>query len=127
MGKFAPETLTSWTVDRPPRDAELWIELYGHRAVLGNFPGSKLYLLLQSAIQAAGGRAGRQVQGSLVPLSLSPPVLCALPNEPVSSRFRRYRMQSGIIFGRLRFHVVKGLRFVYEPRRGRQHPKAIAS
>src|SRR6202034_812344 len=40
MGEFAPESLISWTVDRLPRSVQLWVEIYGHRAVFGSFPGS---------------------------------------------------------------------------------------
>ncbi len=38
---FAPKALTGWTVDRLPPFAQLWINLYGRRVVLDNFPGSK--------------------------------------------------------------------------------------
>ena len=51
MGDFAPEALTRWTVDSLPASVRLWIQMYGHRAVLGSFPGNKLYLLLHRELE----------------------------------------------------------------------------
>lgn len=127
MGDFAPEALTSWTVTRLPQNAKLWIELYGHRAVLESFPGSKLYLLMPSLIEAAGGSPSQNVRRKLLPLCVPPPAIRAVPNEPIPRRIHRYRMQFAIIVSRLRFHVVEGLRFGYERRHWRQHLKEIAS
>ena len=127
MGQFAPEALTSWTVDRLPGSARRWVELYGCRAALGSYPGSKLYLFLQSAVEAAGGPGGRRVRQSLIPLRLPPPAIRASPNELFSQRCRRYRMQLGVIFGRLHFHVWEGLRYVCERRRWHRSLEGIAS
>ncbi len=127
MGEFAPEALTSWTVDRLPGSARRWVELYCCRAALGSFPGSKLYIFLQSAVEAAGGPRGRRVRQSLIPLWLPPPAIRASPNEPFLQRCRRYRMQLGVIFGRLRFHVWEGLRYVCERRRWHRSLEGIAS
>jgi hypothetical protein len=123
MGEFAPESLTSWTVDRLPRSMRLWVETYGRRAALGSFPGSKLYLLLQPEIEAAGLSSKRSIRQSLIPSGLPPPVIRATPNETFSTRFGRYRMQLSLIFGRLRFHLVEGARFVLESHRWRRRLK----
>jgi Uncharacterised nucleotidyltransferase len=112
--EFAPEFLTSWTVDRLPRSVQLWVETYGHQTVLGSFPGSKLYLLLQREVEASGLSSKRTVRQSLIPSGLPPPVIRASPNETFSFRLGRYRMQLSLIFGRLRFHLVEGGRFVWE-------------
>jgi hypothetical protein len=120
MGEFAPDSLTSWTVDRLPRSVQLWTETYGRRAVLGSFPGSKLYLLLQREIEASGLSSKRSIRQSLIPSGLPPPVIRATPNETFATRFGRYRMQLNLIFGRLRFHLVEGARFVLESHRWRR-------
>ena len=116
-GEFAPEALTSWTVDCLPRPARLWVETYGHRAVLENYPGSKLYLLLQSALQEQYSPLDRPVWRFIVPLRLPPPSIRALPNETLSRRLSRYRMRIGFLLGRVRFCTVEGLRFMWESRR----------
>jgi hypothetical protein len=114
MGDFAPEALKAWTVLRLPRPARLWCQMYGDQAVLGSFPGSKLYLLLQKELEGKGIPSKRSVQQSLLPSRLPPPVIRAFPNEKYSVRLSRYRMQIGLIFQRLRFHLVEGLRYAWE-------------
>jgi hypothetical protein len=120
MGDFAPEGLTNWTVRRLPASARLWVELYGHRAVIGRFPGSKLYLLLQQELEAAGVPARRSLRQALLPSRLPPPVIRAFPNESLSVRLGRYRMQIHFVLSRLRFHIVEGIRYRWELRRWRR-------
>ena len=120
MGEFAPEALSEWSVRHLPQDVRLWAQMYGNRAVLESFPGSKLYLLLQSAVEEAGVPAKRPVRHSLIPSRLPPPTIKAAPSEPLLTRFSRYRMQLGFILHRLRFHVVEGLRYLWELYRWRR-------
>lgn len=125
MGIFAPEALTSWTVQRLPRPALLWIEIYGHNAVFKTFPGNKRYLLLQRELEAAGVPAKRSLQRALLPLRLPPPVIRASTNESPLLRIRRYRLQVKHIFFRLRFHIVEGIRYSWESRRWQQKIKRV--
>jgi hypothetical protein len=117
MGDFAPTALTCWTVDRVPAAACLWVELYGHRSVLDSFPGTKLYLLLQQAMEQAGVSAKRPVRQALLPRRLPPAIAHGVAGESVSMRSRRYRKQFFYTLSRLRFHVVEGLRYLYESAR----------
>jgi hypothetical protein len=119
MGDFAPEALTNWTVRRLPASARLWVEIYGSRAVVGNFPGSKLYLLLQRELEAAGVPAKRSLRQSLLPSRLPPPVIRAFPNERFSARLGRYRTQIQFVLFRLHFHIREGVRYRWELRRWR--------
>jgi Uncharacterised nucleotidyltransferase len=121
MGEFAPEALIRFTVRRLPPAAKLWIELYGRRAVLQNFPGSKLYLLLQRELESAGVPAKRSLRQALFPSRLPPSLIQASGSESVTLRLRRYRLQLHHIFSRLRFHIVEGLRYIAESYRWRQH------
>ena len=120
MGDFAPEALRDWTVECLPRSARLWVERYGRRAVLGSHPGSKLYLLLQKELEAAGVPAKRSLRQILLPVRLPPPVIRAFPNETLGVRLRRHRAQLRHILSRLRFHIVEGLRFAWESHRWRR-------
>jgi hypothetical protein len=90
------------------------------RAVFGSNPGSKLYLLLQRELEAAGVPAKRPIRQILLPVRLPPPVIRAFPNETLEVRLGRYRMQLYFILLRLRFHVVEGLRYAWESHRWRQ-------
>ena len=120
MGEFAPDVLRSWTVDRLASPVRLWVETYGRRAVLGSYPGTKLYLLLQRELESTGIAAHQSVRRALVPLRLPPPVIRAFPNESLSIRVRRYYMHLQLIAARLRFHVVEGIRIAVESLRWRR-------
>jgi hypothetical protein len=121
MGDFAPEALTNWTVDRVPRFVTLWIDLYGRRVVFDNFPGSKLYLLLQNELESAGVPVKRSLGQALLPRRLPPAVIRASDRETVPARVGRYRLQLSFILGRLRFHIVEGVRYTWESYRWRQN------
>jgi hypothetical protein len=120
MGAFAPATLTSWSVNRLSRPVQLWVESYGHRIVLGSYPGSKFYLLLQRELEGSGARGKRSLRQALLPYRFPPPVIRAFPNETLGIRIRRYYTQFEFILSRLRFHFVEGIRFGLESRRWRR-------
>jgi hypothetical protein len=125
-GGFAPEALTSWTVDCLPRRVRLWVTMYGRQNVFGSFPGSKLYLLLQSELEAGGVQAKRSLRRSLLPSGLPPLVIRPFPNESLSVRLSRYRMQLSLILSRSRFHLMEGTRFAWEWRRWRRLLERVA-
>ncbi len=126
MGEFAPEELTDWTVRSLPASAHLWCQMHGHLAVLGSFPGNKLYLLLQGALENQGIPLKRSIRKSLLPSRLPPPIIRAFPNETISIRLRRYRMQLNFILQRLRFHFVEGLRYAWELHQWRRNLNRLA-
>jgi hypothetical protein len=125
MGEFAPEAFTSWTVDRLPATARLWVELYGHRIVLGSLNGTKLYLLLQREMEGAGIPAGRSLRQALLPYRLPPVVTHAAPGETLPMRIQRHRAQLHFIWFRLRFHFVEGLRYLRESARWRRRIEGL--
>jgi hypothetical protein len=120
MSDCAPDAFTCWTVNRLPAAVRLWVEVYGHRSVLGDFPGSKIYLLLQRELEIAGVVPKRSARQILLPLKLPPPIAIAPEDESLSERFRRYRGQCKFVFLRLRFHSVEGLRYLVERMRWRR-------
>jgi hypothetical protein len=117
MGDFAPYTLTCWTVDCLPEAARLWVDLYGERSVLGNHPGSKLYLLLEREMEAAGVQSRRPLRQALLPMGLPPAIELATPDETLERRLGRYGRQLRFIWFRLRFHTVEGIRYLGESAR----------
>ena len=125
MGDFAPKALTSWTVCTLSRSVRLWIQVYGQRAVLGIYPGTKLYLLLQRELAAAGVPAKRPIRQALLPSRLPPPVIRPFEHEALPVRLGRYHMQLKLILVRLRFHVVEGLRFLFESYRWRRLVRVV--
>lgn len=121
MGDFAPEALSNWTVNCVPQAAKLWIDMYGRRVVFDQFPGSKLYLLLQNELHAAGIPSKRSLRQALLPRRLPPAIIRASARESLSARIGRYRLQASFILGRLRFHIVEGARYSWESYRWRQN------
>jgi Uncharacterised nucleotidyltransferase len=119
MGEFAPDDLTSWTVCRVPKPMRLWVELYGRRAVFGSIPGSKLYILLQNGLEQ-DSRARLSVRRKLFPMRLPLPIIRPFPNETLTFRLSRYRMQLQHCSSRLRFHVIEGIRYAWHAYRWRQ-------
>lgn len=127
MGSFAPDALTCWTVDRLPAEVRLWVAMYGHRVVFSDFPGTKLYLLLQSVMETSGAPAKRTVRRTLVPLRLPPPIAHEVPGETVRTRMRRHWFQLRFIFWRLRFHSVEDVRYLWESWRWRRALRRLSS
>jgi len=121
MGDFAPEALTCWTSESLPVRIRLWVERYGQRSVFASHPGSKLYLVLQQELERAGLIPKRSLSDALLPKRLPPAIAHASVDEALLARFARYRRQAAFILFRLRFHVVEGLRYVWESSRWEQY------
>ncbi len=120
VGPFAPEALSCWTSDRLPSPVELWVDLCASRSVLADFPGSKLYLLLQKELQGSGIPARRPLSRVLLPYRLPPPIVHASEDESFRQRLSRQRLQISFVSLRLRFHVVEGFRYLLESMRWRR-------
>ncbi|MGA8633087.1 MAG: nucleotidyltransferase family protein [Terracidiphilus sp.] len=124
--EFAPEALTHWTVDRLPRPARLWVTMYGKRAVLGSFPGSKLYRLLTRELETGKIHTGLFSLRPSAASCAAPPMKLNRPKETLRVRLIRfvrlipYRMQLDLIPSRLRFYGVEGLRLAWEENRWRR-------
>lgn len=127
MGPFAPQDFTRWTVDRLPAAARLWVSMYGRRTVLAAFPGNKLYLLLQRQLAATSVAGRRSVRQALIPQRLPPLVAHSTPDESLTDRMQRYGIQLRFLWMRMRFHIIEGLRYLYEAFRWRQLMKGLAS
>lgn len=117
MGDFAPDELTCWTVDRLPARVRLWVERYGRRSVFASHPGGKLYLLLQKELERAGLTGRRSLRQALLPSRLPPAIALGSANETLPERFVRQRRQAYFTLLRLRFHLVEGLRYLWESTR----------
>jgi hypothetical protein len=120
MGSFAPEALTHWTVDSLPDAVRLWVSQYGPDAIYGDFPGSKLYLLLQRELEGSVGLPRRSVRRALLPLFFPKAISQRAPNEDLRARIKRYRKQLWFGWFRLRFHGAEGLRYMRESLRWRR-------
>lgn len=121
LGPFAPAELTSWTADRLPEKLQLWSAIYGMQSVLCDFPGNKLYLLLQPELQRVGLAGLRSRSRTLLPLKLPGAIYVPMPAEDPATRLRRYKNQAAFALFRLRFHLVEGMHYLSESFRWRRH------
>ena len=126
MGDFAPLALTAWTVGCLPAAVLDWVHYYGRRSVLATFPGTKLYLLLQAALEDAGVPSKRSLRQSLLPRRLPPAIAHGAADETLWNRLRRNGQQLHFIFFRMRFHVVAGLHYLLESARWRNLRSGLA-
>jgi len=114
FGLEAPPQLEEWTTDRLPASVRLWADQYGRESILADFPGTKLYLLLQEELRVNDGSWQQTKRNSLLPLHRAPRILSTSNRDNVWKRMRREFYQFHFVLFRLRFHVVEGLRYLIE-------------
>lgn len=118
FGPLSFPKLDAWTVDLLPQRVRLWAWHYGRRAVLADVPGTKLYLLLEDALQDLNSAEVKPTRLSrLIPLRRTDRILQLATNEALSLRLRRNVIEMRFILFRLRFHLGQGIRFLWEARR----------
>jgi len=114
FGLEAPPQLEEWTTDRLPASVRLWADQYGRESILADFPGTKLYLLLQEELRVNDGSWQQTKRNSLLPLHRAPRIHSTSNRDNVWKRMRREFYQFHFVLFRLRFHVVEGLRYLIE-------------
>jgi hypothetical protein len=100
FGVEAPAAFVACTIGELPVKVRLWVERYGDEVLLAEFPGSKLYLLLQEALSERRADWRRRL------FARSPPVRRVLAGRRLPK-----------FLARLRFHVLQGLRYLIEAQR----------
>ena len=124
FGVKSPAQLDDWTLDRLPAPVRLWVDLYGREALLADFPGTKLYLLLRDQLAHADGSWQREKRSSLLPVHPPPRIIRASRDDSLGKRLRGNVDQCRFILLRLRFHVTQGLRYLVEALRWKRHMAA---
>jgi len=117
FGIDSPSGLDSWTLESLPVPVARWAEIYGRQALLADFPGTKLYMILedQLALNDSSWRARRR--RSLLPLHRAPRIVHPGPGDTFWKLIRGEFNQMRFVLFRVRFHVVEGLRYLRESRR----------
>jgi hypothetical protein len=127
FGGETPSQLDEWTLDCLPCSVRLWVEHYGLRAVLADFPGTKLYLLLLQELER--GEQVRpsqtQEQRKLLPLHRAPRIVHASPNDNLWQWLLKEIHQVRFVLFRLRFHVVEGIRYLIEAARWKRQLRTL--
>jgi Uncharacterised nucleotidyltransferase len=123
----APLKLAMWTMLRLPAAVQRWIALYGLNCVYGMHPGTKLYLLLQRELEAAGMTFARPARTALVPTRLPQVIIPASADDTMILRTQRHALQFQYVAQRLRFHLVEGLRYAWASYRWRRYRNELSA
>lgn len=121
FGAFSSPEFDAWTVDALPAKVRLWAERCGRRAVLADVPGTKLYLLLEDALQdGVNGRSQPPRIGRVIPLRRPDRMLESATQETLRARLRREWIELRFLLFRLRFHLKQGVLVALEAGRWRR-------
>ncbi len=115
FGCFGCNELINWSVERLPAAVALWIERYGDEVLLTDFPGSKLYLILEKAL-SDGHQTRFMIRRRLFPRR-APANFVASPSAGRMQRLKAAWTSCAYFFFRLRFHIVAGSQYFVESRR----------
>jgi hypothetical protein len=118
FGEAGPPELLSWSQNAVPGSVCMWLERFGRTVLFSEFPGTKLYLLLDDELSQEGNALSAP-WAKLFPFHCTPRVVYA-DGHGALARVRSGLSQMGFTLFRLRFHVVEGLRYWNEARRWKQ-------
>jgi hypothetical protein len=114
-----PDSLEAGLVAPLPQAARLWVENYAQRAVLANFPGTKLHLLLREQIQEGPQEWKTAKRRALMPSRRPPRIIHVDPGGSLRERLAGALCQLRYEAFRARFHIVQGLAYLMEVPRWR--------
>ena len=116
FGDFAPRQLTEWTIETLPERLRVWIQGYGMRLLLADFPGTKLFLLLQEEL----GLGNKQERlRKLFPVH-RPPSVTLTQSSSAPARLSAAIAELRFSAFRFQFHALETPRYLVEVRRWRK-------
>jgi Uncharacterised nucleotidyltransferase len=125
FGWDPPPQLEEWTSHRLPVGVRLWADEYGRQSILADFPGTKLYLLLEEELRG-NDRAWKETRRTtLLPLHRAPRVLSTNAQDSAWKRIRGEAYQLRFVLFRLRFHVVEGMHYLIAASRWKRQRAAL--
>jgi hypothetical protein len=127
FGDFAPSNLGKWTIDQMASPVRLWIKTYSRRAMLADFPGTKLYLFLQSELSSENSREKVVLRKHLLPFRSPRMISHSERGERLIPKLGRYHLQLKFFIFRLRFHLIEGIRYMLELPRWRWRMTGLIS
>jgi hypothetical protein len=111
LGEFAPDLLTRWLHGEVPASVDLWLKRFGDTVLLAEYPGTKLYLLLNEQLQQNQNAAA--TRSRLFPLHQPARVTLATNSSPKQRLIATAHQWRYFLF-RLRFHVKETSRYLFE-------------
>ncbi len=117
FGVVPPARFAACTMDELPGRVRLWIDRYLDDVVFVEFPGSKLYLLLQDVLSPDCADWKVQRRRKLIPSCLPSKTILTAQSNDIWLRTRMLFARICFIWMRLRFHLAEGLRYKVEAAR----------
>ena len=114
FGRFAPLEFEKWAAESVTPAVRLWVQRYGVDAVLADFPGTKLFLLLEEELERSEARPATAVRTRLLPMHAGRVIFAPRKNETGAERMDRMFAQLRFVLFRARFHVVEALHYLIE-------------
>jgi hypothetical protein len=114
FGRFAPPDFENWAAASVCPSVRLWIQRYGVDAILADFPGTKLFLLLEEELERIESRPATVLRTRLLPIHAGRVVFSPRNNETRTERMDRVLAQFRFSLFRARFHVVQALNYLIE-------------
>ena len=114
FGLAIPLSICNWAERSALPGIRAWLQHYGRRAVLADFPGTKLYLLLDRELVLTNALPPTARSPTLLPARRIPTLFRPQPDETTRIRLRRWWLQSRFVLFRLRFHISQGLVYAWE-------------
>lgn len=110
FGNMPQSSTLDWAEGSIPAGASLWLQQYGRRAVMADFPGTKLHILLDHELAHSLDAPRKFSRSGFLPAPRIPHLFSPPPRESLRQRFERWRLHALYITFRLRFHSVEGAR-----------------
>lgn len=117
FGAAPPAGFLSCTVNELPEQVRSWFDRYGEDLAFAEFPGTKLYLLLEDVLSGDSGGWRKERRRRLFPAHLPPTTTLHGQGSNVRLRVALAWMWFRFVWMRLRFHVTEGLRYKVEAAR----------
>ena len=114
FGRFAPLEFEQWAMTSVAPTVRLWVQRYGVDAVLADFPGTKLFLLLEEKLERMEARPATAVRTRLLPIHTGRAVFSARVGETCAEKMDRLIAQFRFMLFRARFHIVEALHYLIE-------------
>lgn len=125
FGGVACDEATNWSAEQLPAAVALWIERYGDEVLLTDFPGSKLYLILEQAL-CEGQQTRFMIRRRLLPRR-APASFVPISSGGAIKRLKAAWISCGYFFFRLRFHITAGWQYFVESRRWKRLRKSLST
>lgn len=117
FGVVPPARFTACTLGEMTEQIRLWVDRYQDELVYIEYPGSKLYLLLQDVLLQDRQEWQSQRRRKLLPSRLPPKTILTAQSHDIGLRAKTMFARICFIWTRLRFHVAEGLRYKIEAAR----------